>query len=105
MVQLMGGPKAYGGKSPKSAHQHMVITEELFDLRAQLLSDSIKEAGLPNRLRKEWLAVDAVLKRSLVKKPEKECTVAYATQPILNFSKIGCNLQQVLKTRFIEMPV
>jgi len=87
MIQLMGGPKCYGGKSPKSAHQHMVITEELFELRSQLLSESIKEAGVPDSLRKEWLAADAVLKRSLVKTSEKECTQAYPNQPILNFSR------------------
>ena len=87
MIQLMGGPKIYSGKTPKSAHQHMVITDELFELRAQLLSESIKEAGVPDSLRKEWLAVDAMLKKSLVKISEKECTVAYATQPILNFPR------------------
>ncbi|MDH3327283.1 MAG: group 1 truncated hemoglobin, partial [Gammaproteobacteria bacterium] len=26
MTQLMGGPKKYGGKTPKMAHQHMNIT-------------------------------------------------------------------------------
>ena len=87
MVQLMGGPKAYGGKSPKSAHQHMVITDELFELRSEMLSDSIKEAGISDPLRIEWLEADRTLKRALVKTSEVECTVAYPNQPILNFPK------------------
>jgi len=87
MVQLMGGPKAYGGKSPKSAHQHMVITDELFELRSDMLSDSIKEAGISDSLRDEWLDADRTLKRALVKTSEAECTVAYPNQPILNFKK------------------
>ena len=87
MIQIMGGPKAYAGKTPKSAHQHMVISEELFELRAQMLSDAIKEAGIQDGLREEWLAVDAALKRAVVKTSEKECVTAYATQKILNFSK------------------
>lgn len=87
MVQLMGGPKIYGGKAPKFAHQHMVITEELFELRAQMLSDAIRDAGVPDDLRKEWLAADAVLKKSIVKKSADECTRAYATQVILDFKK------------------
>ena len=86
MVQLMGGPKAYGGKAPKWAHQHMVITDELFELRADMLSDSIKEAGVKDDLRKEWLAADAALKRSLVKSLE-QCTQSYPNQPILNFPR------------------
>jgi len=87
MVQLMGGPKAYGGKSPKSAHQHMVITDELFELRAQMLSDSIKETGISDSLREEWLDADRTLKRALVKTSEQECSQAYPNQPILNFPR------------------
>lgn len=87
MVQLMGGPKVYGGKSPKSAHQHMMITDELFTLRAQLLSDAIKEAGINDKLREAWLEADAALKKSLLKSSVDECIKAYPTQPILNFPK------------------
>jgi len=85
MAQLMGGPKAYAGKTPKSAHQHMMISNELFEHRAQLLSDSIKEAGINDTLREEWLAADAALKRSMVKSSVKDCTQAYPNQPILDF--------------------
>lgn len=87
MIQLMGGPKAYGGKSPKSAHQHMLISDELFELRAEMLSDSIKEAGIRDDLRLEWLDADRTLKRALVKSSVSECTQAYPNQPILNFPR------------------
>jgi len=87
MVQLMGGPKIYGGKAPKFAHQHMMISNELFELRAEMLSESIKQAGVPDDLRKEWIAADAALKRSLVKKSVDECSVSYPTQKILDFKK------------------
>ena len=87
MIQLMGGPRAYGGKTPLSAHQHMVISEELFDHRAQMLSDSIKEAGISDELRVAWLKADASLKRALVKTSKAECKTSYPTQPILDFSK------------------
>lgn len=78
MTQVMGGPKIYSGKTPKSAHQHMVITEKLYKLRSELLSEAIKECGI---------AVDARLKRALIKLSEKECRVSYANQAILNFSQ------------------
>lgn len=87
MVQLMGGPKIYGGKSPKSAHQHIVITGELFELRSTMLSESIKEAGVANDLRQEWLDADRTFKRALEKNSEEECTRAYPNQPILNFPR------------------
>ena len=87
MVQLMGGPKAYGGKSPKSAHQHMFITSELFELRSEMLSESIKEAGIRDDLRNEWLDADRTFKRALEKKSVAECTQSYPNQPILNFPR------------------
>lgn len=87
MIQLMGGPKIYGGKSPKMAHQHIVITEELFELRAKLLSESIKEAGVRDDLRNEWLDADRTFKRALEKKTEADCTRSYASQEILNFQR------------------
>ena len=87
MIQFMGGPKCYSGKVPKSAHQHMVITNELYEHRAQLLSDSIAEAGISDELREEWIAADATFQRALVKTSEDECKRAYPTQPILNFPK------------------
>ncbi len=87
MMQLMGGPKGYSGKTPKFAHQHMMISEELFELRSQMLSESVKEAGISDALREEWLTADNSLKRALVKSSEKECTQAYPNQPILNFAK------------------
>jgi len=86
MAQLTGGPKIYGGKSPKMAHQHMNITEELFLLRQSLLSQSIQEMGISDDLRQEWLNADAALKNSIVKKSKEECRTAYATQPILDFA-------------------
>jgi len=87
MVQLMGGPKAYSGRSPKFSHQHMMITEELFNLRSNLLSESIKEAGIKDELREEWIAADGALKKSVVKKSEDECSSQYTGRSILNFSK------------------
>lgn len=87
MIQIMGGPKCYGGKTAKAAHQHMFITEELFELRASLLSDSIIEAGIDDNLRVEWLNADAALKKAIVKTSLDQCIKSYPTQDILDFDK------------------
>ena len=87
MAQLMGGPKIYAGKSPKMAHQHIHITEELFRLRQFMLNDSIKEFGLADDLRKEWMQADAALKKAVTKNSVNECEKAYPGQDILSFQK------------------
>lgn len=87
MAALMGAPNRYCGKTPKSAHQHMFITEELFELRRQLLSDALREVGLSEKLREQWLHMDGILKNSIVKTAVSDCKVSYTTQQILAFEK------------------
>jgi len=87
MAQLIGGPKKYAGKTPKMAHQHIHITDDLFELRQQILDQSLREYGLADGLRKEWLMADAALKKAITKKSVDECKQSYPTQAILDFPK------------------
>lgn len=87
MIQLMGGPKCYAGQAPNKVHSYMFITEELFDLRSQLLSEAIKQAGVTDSLRMEWLAANEMFKPMLVKSSIDDCKLQYDHQSILNFPK------------------
>jgi len=87
MAQLMGGPKRYAGKTPKMAHQHIHITDELFKLRQHMLNESLLEYGLDDELRKEWMRADAALKQAVTKTSVDECQKAYPGQEILSFPK------------------
>ncbi len=51
MIGLFGGPKTYRGRLPSSAHQHLFITEEVFDIRAEMLESALIEAKVPDDLR------------------------------------------------------
>ena len=87
MAGLMGGPKIYAGLTPKMAHQNIVITDELFELRSDILSDSIKAFGIADDLREEWLNADRTLKKALVKKSADECRTMYDSQRIYDIPK------------------
>ncbi|MDH5408912.1 MAG: group 1 truncated hemoglobin, partial [Gammaproteobacteria bacterium] len=65
MAGLMGGPKVYAGKTPKMAHQNILITDEMFELRSSILSQSISEANIADDLRDEWLEADRTLKQAV----------------------------------------
>jgi len=45
----------------------MYITKELYDIRHQLLKDSLEEAGIPRELAKRWLKIDYAFIRQIVK--------------------------------------
>jgi len=87
MAQLMGGPKKYAGKTPKMAHQHIHITDDLFTLRQEILEESLREFGLADNLSKEWLMADSALKKAITKKTVDECKQSYPSQAILDFPK------------------
>jgi len=67
MAEKMGGDVSYFGKDMKMAHRQMFISEELFELRSQLLRESLEEAGVPTALAKRWLKIDSAFKRQIVK--------------------------------------
>ncbi len=67
MAEKMGGPVKYMGKHPKMAHRHMYITQELFELRRELLKESLKEADLTDELMERWLRIDSAFMGQIVK--------------------------------------
>lgn len=87
MAGLMGGPKIYAGKTPKMAHQNILITDELFELRSEILSQSIKAAGIADDIRLEWLDADRTLKRAIVKTSVDQCRTMFDGQRIFDIRK------------------
>ncbi len=87
MVSNMGGGKIYSGGMPKNVHRHMYISEELFDLRSEILKECILECGVAADLTERWVRIDYAFKHSLVKKNVGECEKRFFTDEILNYPK------------------
>jgi len=66
MGEKMGGPK-YLGKPLQQVHENMYITRELYELRHQILKDSLHEAGVPEDLATRWLKIDNAFVRQITK--------------------------------------
>jgi len=87
MAQLMGGPKNYMGRMPIDAHMHMFITDELIQLRHELLAASLIEAGVPEAERADWLRLDGAFKKVMVKTKLEECQRRFASDEIIAFTQ------------------
>lgn len=83
MASAMGGPKDYCGALPQAAHQHMYITEELFELRHAILARSLTRCGVAEALCVRWLKIDGAFRGSLTKRSVAECKGRFATDPIV----------------------
>ena len=67
MAEKMGGSVEYFGKQPFMAHRHMYITRKLYDIRHELLKESLCEAGVADPLSERWLKIDYAFIRQIVK--------------------------------------
>mgnify|MGYP003986433725 FL=1 len=87
MMLILGGPKIYGGRPPATAHCHMFVTEEIFLIRHELLSQSLTEAGVSPEHKLRWLEFDYGFKAALVKNSIDECEGRYKSEPIIVVEK------------------
>lgn len=64
---IFTGEKSYFGDHPKNAHHWMVISDELFDYRENLLVTTLRKHNLPEHLIQLWRNLDEVFRRAIVK--------------------------------------
>ncbi len=83
MMVLFGGPPHYSGRAPMRAHQHLFITDEVFEIRHELLSQSLDEANVSEEHKQRWLKFDAGMKSAVVKKSVDEVEPLYRTGPVI----------------------
>jgi hypothetical protein len=84
MQSALGGPNTYMGKTPPMAHRHMSTSEELLQLRQELLVASFDEASTHPALREKWLALDAVFKKNIVYASPADCIPRLSMEGALN---------------------
>lgn len=82
-VGLFGGPKIYGGRSPRDAHVHMFIPADAYAIRHQILREAIDEAGVSPMFRDQWLALDAGFERAIVKTSPSQCHGRFVTESVI----------------------
>ena len=86
MQGALNGPREFRGRLPADAHQHMVIDDELFELRNQLLKEAMQEVGIEPELQEIWLRIDEAFRKVIVKS-SSEAKKRFFTDEILDFTK------------------
>ena len=87
MQRVLGGQNIYAGKAPPAAHMHIVITEEVFEVRQKLLKEAFNEAKASQELIDRWLTLDQSFKRVLLKAGPSQCKRRFNSDEILHFQK------------------
>ena len=82
-TSLMGGPKIYGGRSPRDAHEHMFIPADAYAIRHKMLGEAIEEAGVPALFRDQWMALDDGFERAVVKTSADQVRPRFKTDTVI----------------------
>lgn len=87
MVGALGGPVRYRGRSPKDAHPHLYITEEVWQRRENHLLATFKELNLDEKFAQRWLKIDNAFKQAIIKNSIDECEKRFFTDEIIFIDK------------------
>ena len=67
MRQILTGEKIYFGERPRNAHHWMVISDELFDYRANIMLSCLREHGLAEPMVQRFHAIEEFYRCDIVK--------------------------------------
>jgi ferredoxin/truncated hemoglobin YjbI len=65
--QQITGEKVYFGDRPRNAHHWMVISNELFDYREQLMVECLRRHGLAEPMVQRWVVIENRFRADIVK--------------------------------------
>lgn len=78
MAMALGGPSINGGQ-PDDARQNMFIPEGIFELRHQILAETLKECLVPEEPRNLWLAADRKFNEFFTEETIDDCEQRFNT--------------------------
>ena len=71
LASLFNEGASYFGLLPFNAHHWMIISDELFDYREDLLEKCIRRQDLPEHLIRRWMSIQELFRREIVKSKER----------------------------------
>ncbi len=88
MRQVLTGDKVYFGDRPRNAHHWMVISDELFDHRANLMLTCLREHGLPEPMVQRFHDVEEFYQRDIVKSSPTARVMGEVQLPLDGFEEL-----------------
>lgn len=86
--QVMTGQKCYFGDRPRNAHHWMVISDETYQYREDLMIECLRRAGLSEEMIKRWIAIENFYKHMIVKSEPWKKIVGGVEMPLDGFGEL-----------------
>lgn len=88
MRQQFTGEKIYLGDKPKNAHHWMVISDDLFDYREDIMIGCLKRQDLPDHLIERWRALENSFRADIVKDEPWPRTIGDIEIPVSGYEEL-----------------
>lgn len=86
--QILTGEKLYFGDRPRNAHHWMVISDELFDYRANIMIACLREHGLAEPMAQRFHEMEEFYRRDIVKSAPIARTMGEVQLPLDGFEEL-----------------
>lgn len=88
LMDIFTGQRVYFGHRPRNAHHWMVISDDLFDYREDLLMRCMRQHGLPESFCLRWRRVDEVFRKQIVKAAPIPRKIGGVSLPLEGYDEI-----------------
>ena len=86
--QILTGERIYFGDRPRNTHHWMVISDELFDYRANIMLTCLREAGLPKPMVQRFMEIEEFYRHDIVKSVPFPRLIGGIERPFEGFDEI-----------------
>lgn len=104
MKRIVTGENCYFGERPRNAHHWMVISDDLFDYREDLLEQTMIRHGLAPEYIRQWLAIDEVFRKQIVKDQPFGKKIGGIVQPVEGYQTEKLAVGSLCDQCQIELP-
>lgn len=88
LAEIFTGKRIYFGERPRNAHHWMVISDELFDYREELMEQCLRRYGLSDVHVRSWRAVEEIFRKQIVKAAAVPKKIRGMTLPLEGYDPI-----------------
>jgi NAD(P)H-flavin reductase/ferredoxin/truncated hemoglobin YjbI len=88
MRQIITGEKIYFGDQPRNTHHWMVISDDLFDYRGEMMKDSLRKFGLSGEMVERFNAIEDYYREDVVKDTPFPKKIGDTEMPLEGFDEL-----------------
>lgn len=98
MRQILTGEKVYFGDRPRNSHHWMVISDELFDYRREIMESCLRKHGLSEPMVQRYSAIEEFFRRDIVKSRAFARVMGDVALPFEGFDEITMDVGTLCDT-------